>query len=156
MTTYKTLTEARAAKVDGTQAIAEIEHKIDGRCFIGIRTHYKGFEHAYNTRADVRKVLADVTKLYCGHDKHTAQEIAAIVAEVNNNIRCERCGVKVDPTTCYHQEEWARLGASKVQVRTHYCDSCTRLLQTIGAGEHTEMQDRAAHVPSYEPTTKQD
>lgn len=69
---------------------------------------------------------------------------------------CERCGTKVDSRTAYSQLEWSRFGGKKVRVKAHYCESCRKVLQAVGMGEVSEMEDCAANVPSYEPTTKQD
>jgi len=82
--------------------------------------------------------------------------IDAMIEHDRRNTRCDRCGAHVDTDSAYHQEEWARLGVSKVKVRAYYCDPCARLLRAIGAGERTAMQERAARVPSYEPETKAD
>ncbi len=67
---------------------------------------------------------------------------------------CERCGTKVDSRTAYSQLEWSRFGGKKVQVQAHYCESCRKVLQQVGIGEVTAMEDRAAEAPSYEPTHK--
>jgi hypothetical protein len=73
----------------------------------------------------------------------------------NQPIHCERCGKEVTKSD-YHQLEWFRAGGLKAKVETYYCKGCAHLLQSIGAGEHTEMQERSGHVPSYEPTYKSD
>lgn len=68
--------------------------------------------------------------------------------------RCERCGDKLDTRKAYSQLEWTRFGGKKVQVKSCYCDGCRRVLQQVGIGEQTAMEERAADVPSYEPTNK--
>ena len=70
--------------------------------------------------------------------------------------RCERCGKKVDTRKAYRQKEWARFGGSKIRVDSFYCEGCHRLLSSIGAGETTDLEHRAGHVPSVEPYTKSD
>ena len=67
---------------------------------------------------------------------------------------CERCGTKVDSRTAYSQLEWSRFGGKKVRVKAHYCDSCRKVLQAVGMGEISAMEEKAAEVPSYEPTHK--
>jgi Zn finger protein HypA/HybF involved in hydrogenase expression len=70
--------------------------------------------------------------------------------------KCERCGNKIDTRKSYSQKEWSRFGTQKVQVTAFYCNSCKNILNTIGAGEITDMEHRAGYVPSYEPQTKED
>jgi hypothetical protein len=86
------------------------------------------------------------------------QNVEAVVEmeESDYQARCARCGVKIDTRTAKHQREWTRFGGSKVQVDAHYCDGCFSLLRGIGAGERTELEERAGYVPSYEPTHKED
>jgi len=86
------------------------------------------------------------------------RNIEAVVEmeEADYQTHCERCGQVLDIRTAKNQKEWMRHGGSKVQVIAYYCDGCHALLTTIGKGEWTPMQERAAYVPSYEPTTKND
>jgi len=90
-----------------------------------------------------------------GYAEHLAAYRAKLQAEIDANRQCNRCEVHVDKTA-YHQMEWFRAGGLKAKVPTYYCDKCARLLRSIGAGEHTEMEDRAASVSSYEPSYKGD
>lgn len=69
---------------------------------------------------------------------------------------CERCGAKVDSRTAYSQLEWTRIGGKKVRVKTHYCESCRKVLQAVGMGEKSAMEERSASTPSRELETKQD
>ncbi len=68
--------------------------------------------------------------------------------------QCERCSEKIDTRKAYGQKEWTRFGGKKVQVMTHYCDSCRRVLMAVGQGEYTAMEERASEVPSYEQAYK--
>ncbi len=86
----------------------------------------------------------------------TERRDAALKALQNRPMHCERCGKTVDKATAYHQQEWSRFGGRSVKVTAYYCDSCSHLLHSIGAGEHTDMEERAGHKPSYEPYTKED
>jgi len=71
-------------------------------------------------------------------------------------VKCERCGKTIDSRTSYSQKEWTRFSGQKVQVKAHYCESCKQVLQAVGKGEHTAMQDRAEQATGYEPHTKED
>lgn len=71
--------------------------------------------------------------------------------EADYKTGCTRCGTKIDTRTTYGQKEWTRFGHNKVQVIAHYCESCRTLLTAM-----EELQERAAHIPSYEPTHKED
>ena len=86
------------------------------------------------------------------------QNVDAVVEmeESDYQTSCTRCGKSLDTRTAKHQKEWARFSGSKVQVDAHYCDDCFSLLRSIGAGERTELEERAGYVPSYEPTHKED
>ena len=99
----------------------------------------------------ISTMTADIT----GYDEHLATYRAKLQAEVDADRQCNRCGVHVDKTA-YHQMEWFRAGGLKAKVPTYYCAKCAQLLRSIGAGEHTEMEDRAASTPSYEPSYKGD
>ena len=68
--------------------------------------------------------------------------------------RCERCSDSLDTRKAYKQKEWSCFGGKRVQVTACYCDSCRKLLTTIGAGEVTPMEERATDKPSYEPAYK--
>jgi hypothetical protein len=76
--------------------------------------------------------------------------------ESDYQTNCERCRTGLDSRTAKSQKEWARFGGQKVRVTARYCDACWSLLSTIGAGEVTDLEHRAGHTPSYEPTTKED
>lgn len=102
-------------------------------------------------RTMVRTPLADID----GYVEHEAAYQAKLQAQADAERKCNRCGKHVTKDA-YHQMEWYRAGGLKAKVPTYYCDGCTRLLQSIGAGEHTDMEDRAAHVPSSEPQYKGD
>lgn len=69
---------------------------------------------------------------------------------------CERCRTKIDTRTAYSQLEWARFGGEKKQVIAYYCNDCKTLLSTIGMGEKTELEHKAAHVPSQEMINKEE
>ena len=92
-----------------------------------------------------------------------ASEIEGITEKLNAYIEtlknqpnhCERCGAEV-AKDAYHQEEWARFGGRAVKVAAYYCAACHGLLASIGAGEYTELQERAGNKPGYEPYTKED
>lgn len=70
--------------------------------------------------------------------------------------KCERCGSSLDTRKAYYQKEWSRFGGKKVQVVAHYCDKCSRVLQQVGIGEKSAIEERAASITSYEPANKQD
>lgn len=69
---------------------------------------------------------------------------------------CERCHTKIDTRTAYSQKEWTRFNGQKVQVIAYYCNDCHQLLGMIGLGEVTELEHRAAHVPSQEMMNKEE
>jgi len=71
-------------------------------------------------------------------------------------VPCDRCGVKVDSRAVYSQLEKTRFGGKIVPVKAHYCKACHGVLSAVGAGEHTALDERAADIPSFEPTTKTD
>lgn len=149
MNTYKTLDAARAAKTTDTLKIVEIEHKTEGRCFVCCKVPMAVLAGALK-----RNQLPEVKALVAEHHAETDAEIEEIKAKALENCRCERCGVKVNGKTAYSQKEWAFFGGKRVQVNTCYCDSCRRVLTTVGAGEATPMQERATEKPSYEPAYK--
>jgi tRNA A37 N6-isopentenylltransferase MiaA len=70
--------------------------------------------------------------------------------------QCNRCGKTLDTRTAKNQMEWFRAGALKARVPTYYCNDCYNLLSQIGAGEYTELDERAGRKPSYEPEYKGD
>lgn len=91
-----------------------------------------------------RPELAEAIRSY-----HAAQAVAYDAA---HPVRCERCGQVVDTTTAYHQTERSPWG----KVIAYYCDSCRSLLQTIGMGELSAMEERAIERPDLTPETKED
>lgn len=70
--------------------------------------------------------------------------------------RCDRCGAKIDTRTAYMQQERASFGGKTVPVAAYYCTACHTVLDAVGKGEHTALQDRAADRPDNTPHTKQD
>lgn len=107
------------------------------------------------------KMLAEANKAMAaaGKGQFTSYRNIDAVIELEESDymgNCERCGEKIDTRTAYSQLEWSRFSGKKVQVKAHYCNGCRRTLQAVGMGEQSAMDDRAATVQSYEPTTKQD
>lgn len=99
----------------------------------------------------IKTPIADID----GYEEHEAAYRSKLQAQYDAERECNRCGKHVTKDA-YHQLEWFRAGGLKGKVQTYYCDGCARLLRSIGAGEYTDMGDRAAHVPSYEPQYKGD
>lgn len=163
MQTHTTLNDARdAARGDSSiKAIAEIDHATNGRCYIKLKCTV---DQLRNVLADPRnKQLPELTRIVDEHDVLTSDERSAADASeeakrraARANCKCDRCGTAVDGNTCYSQKEWARLGGARVQINAYYCADCAKLLNAIGAGERTEMQERAAFVPSSEPYTNEE
>lgn len=85
---------------------------------------------------------------------------AELAAERDRHLaadtRCDRCGSHVDGRTCYRQQEWTSLGGSRVKATAYYCAACSSLLQTIGRGERSAMQERSAERSDLTPETKED
>lgn len=69
---------------------------------------------------------------------------------------CEYCKRSINRAGAYHQEEWAAWGGRRVRVTAYYCDKCRGRLESIGQGEITDLEHRAAERPGAEPHTKQD
>lgn len=69
---------------------------------------------------------------------------------------CGRCTTKVDTRKAYSQMEWHRFGGMKAKVSIPYCAACRSLLSSIGAGEITDLEHRAAEIPSREPINKEE
>jgi len=69
---------------------------------------------------------------------------------------CDRCGVEVDRTTAYHQQERMRVGSASVKITAYYCAACSGVLHAVGMGESSAMAQRADNVVSTEPVTKED
>ncbi len=152
MTTYPTLDAARADAKPGALRIIEIDHVAAGRCYIQISGLMATLEAALRY-----KPMPEIARLVAEHDIKTAEQIkAAIERDKRNNCHCERCSVKIDGNHAYHQQEWRRIGSDKVKATIYYCKECATLLRAVGAGEASEMQQRAADVPSYEPAGKDD
>lgn len=138
MKTYKTLAEAREAKTPEIMTIIEIEHTADGICYICAKCTIEVLRNALT-----RKPMPEIVRLIAEHSVRTDQEITELEQEIAD-YHCRRCGEKVDKSTAYCQREWGMLGDSKVQVNAYYCDRCRDLLQAIGAGESSEMNQRKA------------
>ncbi len=104
--------------------------------------------------AQMRKAMNDAGR----GEVLSYRNIEAVVEmeESDYQQKCHRCGDQIDTRKAYSQKEWTRFSGSKVRAITYYCDSCSNILTQIGAGERTEMEERAGYVPSYEPTTKED
>lgn len=104
--------------------------------------------------AQMNKAMKDANRGFCLSYKN----IDAVVEmeESDYKGRCERCGDSLDTRKAYKQKEWSFLGGKRVQVTACYCDSCRKLLTTIGAGEVTPMEERASEKPSYEPAYKEE
>lgn len=149
MNTYKTLDEARKNKTAEVVRVIEIEHAEQGRCFICCKVPMAAL-----AKALANKPMPEIKSLVAEHDILSDEEIAAIKEQALNNCKCERCGAKVNGRTAYKQKEWANFAGRRVRVTAYYCDSCQKLLATIGAGEMTPMEERASEKPSYEPAYK--
>jgi len=142
MNTHQTIAEAREANIEtGAVAIAEIEHVTIGHCYIGIKANFDTFQRAMRSKGH-----PEITAIIAGHDIRASQPIVR---------HCDRCGAVV-PETAYHQQEWTRFGGQKVRVTAWYCEGCRQVLQSIGQGEYSAMQERANDIPSYEPAYKAD
>jgi len=150
MRTHKNIEDARTAAkaTPGVLRVIEIEHAIKGRCFIGVRAPMKALEVALRNKPmpEIKRLIAEYAIL-----SETESAIAR-EKELRENTKCERCGKKIDGNTAYSQQEQYR----GMRVMAHYCESCHGLLSSIGAGEYTELQERAAARSSYEPYTKED
>lgn len=154
MTTHPTLEAARQTADRTIVSIIEVTMESGERAYLQCKATLAGLRGAI---AKSGKGLPGVATLVAEHTVRTPKEIeAAHRAELRDHCHCERCGAKLDGNTAYSQQEWDRLGGARVKVRAYYCTSCTALLTTIGAGERTAMQERAAAVPPVEPYTKQD
>ena len=81
---------------------------------------------------------------------------AARERHLAEDTRCDRCGSHVDGRSCYHQQEWTRLGGSRVKATAYYCAGCAALRQTIGQGERSAMEERASERPDMTPESKED
>lgn len=143
MRTWTSKESAEKERQDGAVNIIAIDHATQGRVYIQSRSTMAVLQAALD-----RKPIPEIVKLVAEYP------LPAPTPEVVEH-HCDRCG-KIVPETAYHQTEWTRFGVSKVKVIAYYCVSCAQLLHAVGAGEQTAMQDRAANVPSYEPTTKED
>ena len=99
--------------------------------------------------AQMRKAMADAGK----GDVLSYRNIDAVVEmeDADYKTRCTRCNTNLDSRTAYGQTEWSRFGNNKVQVIAHYCKACHTLLNAMD-----QLDERAGHVPSYEPTHKED
>jgi len=102
----------------------------DGLVKLGIVT-VDGTERTLKTRVE------DIE----GYAEHKSAAEAKLAAEIVAARKCNRCGKHVE-VTAYSQDEPVSFGGSRVMVATYYCDDCRRLLQTVGAGEYTAMDER--------------
>ena len=66
------------------------------------------------------------------------KNIAAIteMEECDYVCSCQRCGKKIDKRTAHNQREG--------KFDTYYCNDCATLLNNIGKGEATAMEERKA------------
>ncbi len=150
MTTHKTIEDARAAAKANPAVlrIIEINHASEGRCFIGCKAPLKSLEIALRN-----KPMPEITGLIAEYPVRTESEIASEREQyLRDNTKCERCGKKIDGNAAYSQQEWF----GQARVVAHYCDSCRALLSAFGAGEYTELQERANARHGHEPYTKDD
>lgn len=153
MTTYKTLEDARRGVPCKVIAIIEIDHKTEGRCFVGCLTTADGLKRSLKQS----RQPSDIVKVICGHSVKTPEQIETERrADLHDHTSCERCGCKIDGNVAHHQSEWRHLGGSRVQVTAYYCDPCRRVLQAVGQGELSAMEARACEIPSREPQHKPD
>jgi len=142
MTTYKTLDDARADRENkGMYTIVEIEHVEEGIFFIGLKCSLDILKSNLSTVPEIKSIIKE----------HGLLSDAEIKKMSDDNRRCEKCGKRVNEKA-YSQVEWHQ----GYKVITHYCDDCTKLLKTIGAGEYTAMQDRSADKTIDVPSHKQD
>lgn len=74
------------------------------------------------------------------------------VIEDDYQGNCDRCTRRVDTRNAYKQTQQYR----GHRVIAYYCNDCQRLLQTIGQGEYTAMQERTGYNGSIEPEGKTD
>jgi len=61
------------------------------------------------------------------------------------DTHCDRCGDAVSDNA-YSQTERGRLGP----VTAYYCDACRNVLQAVGAGEYTAMDERRGYSDGYD------
>lgn len=152
MTTHKTLEDARIAAKGMPEVmlscIIEIEHTTEGRCYIKSKAPMANLAVALQ-----QKPMPEIRRLVAEHSILTESEIASTREKaLREHIKCERCGKKIDGNTAYSQQEWYR----KMRVTAFYCEPCRALLASIGAGEYTELQERASVRHGYEPYTTED
>ena len=149
MTTHTTIEAARSAAKDlALRNIIEIEHATAGHCYIVTKCPMQILATALRA-----KPMAEIKRLVADHEVLTpAEQKAEREQFLRDHSECERCGAKVDGNTAYSQKE--RFAGNVVTV--YYCETCRGLLQAIGAGEYTAMQERAATRYSREPETKGD
>lgn len=150
MTTHRTIADARAAaKIDTrVRYIVEIDHTSEGRCFLGVMVPMNTLAVALRN-----KPMPAILRLVAEHPVLTDAETAEARAQaLRDHTNCERCGQQIDGNTAYSQHEWF----GKVKVVAYYCVPCRQLLSAIGAGEYTELQERASARHSQDPETKGD
>lgn len=126
-------------------SIIEFVHSTDGTRFLACKGGLRALASALS-----RKPMPEITRLVA---EHALSPLSS--SQCSEHLNCRRCGVSVD-SDAYRQQEWASVGGAKICVDTYYCESCRRLLSAIGDGEYTDLQARAAHVPSSDPYTKSD
>jgi hypothetical protein len=150
MDTYKTLNEARTAKGKIAHCILEIEHKDSGICFVGSKCGIKAMQYSID-HSPKGAIIRTIAEHDCRTDAQVTIDAEMVNAEMDKNRRCDRCGTHVAKTV-YSQKEGSQWGP----VTVYYCDSCRQLLTSIGAGEHTAMQERADERQDNTPVTKED
>lgn len=154
MQVHATLDEARSAADSRIAAILEIDHEQHGRCYI---KSYLSLDALRRAMTESGKSLTGVRSILAEHSRLTPEQAeAARTEQLSRRTLCDRCGTEVDERTCYSQTESARLGGRRVRVVARYCAACTTLLRTAGAGERTDMEERAATVAVSAPHSKPD
>lgn len=138
METHTTLTDAReAARDNGALTVIEIEHADLGTRYIACKATLRVLDAALE-----RKPMAEIKALVA---EYPVDEVAP------EAHRCERCGVDVDDNA-YRQHEQTHRG----RVVAYYCDDCARVLRTVGAGEHTALEERRVETDGAEYAHKSD
>ncbi len=136
MTTYETLDAARnAVTTCAIQYIIEIDHATAGRAYIQAKCNIDTLRKALSS-----KPMPEIVRVIASHDVRPVAQ-APKVELPPLTLHCDRCKCVVTPTA-YSQQQWTRLSGSKIRITAYYCDSCKTLLSTIGAGEHSALEDR--------------
>lgn len=133
MQTYQTIEDAQEAATSSIYVIAEIDHAVEGRCYILCRCSVEGL-----VKALAAKPMPEIIRVVRGHEI-----VRKPAAPLTGRGKCERCARVIDLSTAYHQPERVRWQGTVVTMETYYCEGCRSLLSMIGQGEYTELQDRA-------------